>query len=106
MTSRIQRGIIFGIDRDPGVFEEVVTKGGARSKSGTLKSNPLVPVFGPGPEGATCKTCVHLYRQHGGARYFLKCELRRVSHSAATDHRSGWQACGRYELAVAPDHPE
>ncbi len=64
--------------------------------------NPCVRVYGPGPEGATCATCVSLIR--GGARdKHLKCTLRFTSDtdgltfvSQRLGHRAAWPACGRY----------
>ena len=61
--------------------------------------NPCVRVFGPGPEGAKCKTCVHLtYHWSAGTRYY-KCRQRKMTMGAATDHRLRWDACGKYEVA-------
>lgn len=61
------------------------------------KGNPLVAVFGPGPEGTTCRSCVHLYHHGGHARSYLKCDLRRFTHGPGTDHRAGWPTCAKYE---------
>jgi hypothetical protein len=61
------------------------------------KGNPLLPIFGEGPEGVTCRSCRHLYRVGGIAKHVLKCDLRRVTSGEATDHRAGWPSCGRYE---------
>ena len=63
--------------------------------------NPCVAALGLGPEGATCKTCVHLFRKTFGKTY-LKCDLRPNTNGAGTDHRAGWDACGKY----APLTPE
>lgn len=41
---------VFGVDLDPAVIEANAT----RTKSGSLKRNPLLAVYGPGPEGAKC----------------------------------------------------
>ena len=58
--------------------------------------NPMVKVHGPGPEGARCKTCIHLLRYRQGR--YMKCELRGdLTHGAATDQRARWSACGKYE---------
>lgn len=54
--------------------------------------------YGPGPEGVTCKNCVHLRRFRQGARW-MKCGLSRITGGAGTDWRAGWPACGRYEEA-------
>jgi hypothetical protein len=58
--------------------------------------NPCVYVFGPGPDGKTCKTCAHLVRREYAKTYY-KCDKRSMSRSEATDHRVGWRACGKYE---------
>ena len=58
--------------------------------------NPCVKVFGYGPEGAICKTCVYLYYHQFTKRYY-KCKLRPSTHGPATDHRVGYRACRKYE---------
>jgi len=88
--------LVFGVDRMP---EEVT---GLKSKSGTLKTNPCLAAFGLGVEGRRCGGCFHLYRVGGVAGRFYKCDLRRVTSGAATDHRVRWPACGRFEDG-APD---
>lgn len=59
-------------------------------------TNPMLPVYGPGPGSARCKTCVHLVRLRRGGTY-RKCALRRNTHGAATDHKATWPACGKYQ---------
>jgi hypothetical protein len=101
--------LIFGVNRDPGVREEATVSGGARNKSGALRANPMLAVAGPGPAGERCERCRHLYQVGGTAGRYYKCDLRRVSASAATDHRVRWPACGRFERLDGhhPDaHPE
>lgn len=64
----------------------------------SAEPNPCIHVWGPGPEGAKCKTCEHLVKwQH--ARTYYKCDMRRMSASGATDHRVNWRACGKYEAS-------
>jgi hypothetical protein len=58
--------------------------------------NPCIALYGPGPEGQTCKGCRHLFA-HGHERAYWKCDLRTFSRGRATDHRVGWPACGRFE---------
>lgn len=59
--------------------------------------NPCVAAYGRGPTGATCQTCARLERWSStGRKAFLKCALRRRTNGAASDHRAGWPACGRY----------
>lgn len=64
----------------------------ARWKAG----NPLVVHFGPGPDGARCKTCAHFHVKQYAGTYF-KCDLRGDTNGPGTDHRANWPACGRYE---------
>lgn len=94
----VQRRLVFGQDRDPGVAEEVVGRG----PGGAPASNPCVVAYGPGPEGATCSGCRHLYAQGGVAGRYLKCELRRNTGGPATDHRARWPACSKFEVPDAP----
>ena len=85
---------VFGVDRDP----EAIA--GGRTKSGTPKTNPCLVAFGPGPAGRQCAECTHFSRVGGvGGRYY-KCDLRRGTSGAATDHRVRWPACGRFEEAA------
>lgn len=84
---------VFGVDLDPAVIEANAT----RTKSGTLKRNPLLTMYGPGPEGARCGSCSHLFLVGGVAGRYWKCDLRRNTGGPGTDHRFRWPACGRYE---------
>ena len=63
--------------------------------------NPCIAAFGLGPEGQTCKTCQHLYRKTYSKTY-IKCELRPDTNGAGTDHRAGWDACGKYAPSQTP----
>ena len=60
------------------------------------RGNPLIPIFGPGPEGTKCGDCTHLFLR-AAAGHYLKCDLRRNTYGAATDHRARWPTCGRYQ---------
>lgn len=64
-------------------------------------ANPLLPIFGPGPEGARCGSCAFL-TANVGSRIYYKCRLRSTSGSASTDHRVRWPACGKYEADETP----
>lgn len=59
-------------------------------------TNPCIAVFGPGPESAICKTCIHLFARRMSKTYY-KCDMRHVSRGPATDHKVRWPACGKYE---------
>lgn len=66
--------------------------------------NPCILLYGLGPEGAKCKSCVLLLHRVGAnGRRWYKCALRRASFdrrymgASSTDHRLKWDACGRYE---------
>ena len=90
---------MFGRDRDPNVAEVAVGIGRVKDGKGRLgafKSNPLVPLYGPGPEGARCGDCVHIVA-HRYSKTYYKCDLRGDGAGPATDHRVGWQACAKYE---------
>jgi hypothetical protein len=52
--------------------------------------------------GATCETCVHSSREHGGARSYWKCAKHRLgmSRSSASDIRKSWPACALWEPAL------
>jgi len=60
--------------------------------------NPCIALHGPGPANTACKNCVHLrYRPLRSGKRYWKCDLRRLTESASSDHRKSWPACGRYE---------
>jgi len=61
----------------------------------TQQLNPLVRAYGPGPEGAKCKTCRHLFRKRM-SKVYIKCELRANTCGPGTDHRANWPACAKY----------
>lgn len=62
--------------------------------------NPCISLFGPGPEGVTCETCIHLQRFHQAA-YWQKCALRQASKNVHVhgDHRIRWPSCAKYQPA-------
>lgn len=70
---------------------------GGRTKMGTLTTNPMLALAGPGPEGRICRDCTHFFRQGGVAGTYYKCDLRRVTSGPATDHRVKWPACARFD---------
>jgi hypothetical protein len=57
--------------------------------------NPCVNIYGPGPDGATCKTCANLFYHQLSKRYY-KCSLRGCTHGPGTDHRVSWPACSKF----------
>ena len=62
----------------------------------TPKNNPMREQLGPGPEGATCRTCKHKVSKRL-ARTYLKCALRPNTSGSKTDIRAKWPACVKYE---------
>lgn len=67
--------------------------------------NPCLALYGNGPDGAICRYCVHCrYRAQSNRVRYWKCDLRKLTHGAATDHRVGWPACGRYEKRTEEYH--
>ena len=75
------------------LFEEPEEVGGGPA------SNPMVRVFGSGPEGAVCRDCRWLI-SFAYSRNYYKCELRGMTHGAGTDHRVRWPACGQFTAMV------
>ncbi len=60
------------------------------------EGNPCIALYGPGPDGATCKDCT----QFVGickARTYYKCQLRTNTSGPATDHKRSWPACAKFE---------
>lgn len=81
-------------------YEQLTLAGGATPVEQAQRiepGNPLLRIYGPGPVGATCRTCVHLYALPGVQGHYLKCDLRRLTHGPSSDHRAKWQACAKYE---------
>lgn len=96
---------LFGNPINPKDQPPRTVAGIARNKDGSFVSNPLVRLFGKGPQGARCKGCKHLHTKKHGKRYF-KCLLRPGTVNACSpkrDHRANWWACGKYE--PAPPQP-
>lgn len=83
-----EQAAFWPIADDPGPDPAIVA-------TSTPKTNPCLLVFGPGPEGKQCRTCVHL-RHYQQAASWYKCRLRPKSGPAG-DHRVRWPACGKYE---------
>ena len=59
------------------------------------KTNPLIPVYGPGPDGTKCGGCVHHFFK-SYAKNYPKCGIR-PDGAAATDHSSRYASCGKFE---------
>lgn len=60
----------------------------------------LYAVYGRGPDGAKCGECARLRTYHEpivSAGQYVKCSLRRIAHSAQTDHWRTADACGKFE---------
>jgi len=61
--------------------------------------NPCIALYGLGPDGQTCKGCLHLryHIQSNHKARFWKCDCRTLTHGRKTDHRVNWPACEKYE---------
>lgn len=70
----------------------------ASIKKAQKRINPCLAVYGTMP-GKKCKDCNRLVKVSMSRTYY-KCEMRRMSHSAASDHRVNWNACGKFEERV------
>ena len=64
--------------------------------------NPCVNLYGEGEPGITCRHCVHLRYHVKYVTKYWKCDLRSMTHGAASDHRIGWQSCSKYEKRTEP----
>lgn len=67
--------------------------------------NPCVDRFGPGPEGAICRDCIHLHAFKQSATWY-KCEKRQWrtkggkypgTVNPGKDHRVRYPACAKFE---------
>jgi hypothetical protein len=69
-------------------------------KPGWDSPNPCVQLYGPGPEGETCKHCALLLHFQQAASWY-KCSLRKGKQGGlggpSTDHKVRWPACAKFE---------
>ncbi len=86
---------LFGDEYEP-IEEKPLTFG--------VNGNPCIALYGPGADNQTCKGCVHLRYQSSANKRYWKCDLRKLTHGHATDHKVRWQACGRYERRTEEYH--
>lgn len=59
--------------------------------------NPCMNLYGKGPQGKLCKDCDHLIRDYYHNKTYFKCELRKLTRGAGSDHRANWYACAKFE---------
>lgn len=59
--------------------------------------------YGPGPAGTHCKDCIHFIINHW-SKGENKCELRKLSNGAATNHGADWPTCGRFQPGETKAH--
>lgn len=57
--------------------------------------NPML-VYGR-TEGETCRNCSHLRQDWHNGKTYLKCDLRKLTRGAGSDHRAHWPACRKFE---------
>lgn len=60
--------------------------------------NPMVVAYGKLEPTRRCKECRFL-EKHSAGNTWYKCAFRRKG-GPATDHRVGWDACGKFEAAA------
>lgn len=56
-----------------------------------------IEMYGPGPEGETCRTCSNRIEGYCGNKFVRKCPEWILSHSETTDIRLKWAACGKWK---------
>jgi hypothetical protein len=67
--------------------------------------NPCIALYGVDPQGRQCRDCIHLrYRPLRSGKKYWKCDKRRMTEGASSDHRKYWDACGRYERRTEEYH--
>jgi hypothetical protein len=66
-----------------------------------LRINPMVRVYGNGPEDKKCKHCGYFYRKYYSKTYF-KCEFRGDTNGPGTDHKANWPTCGKFKESTPP----
>lgn len=59
--------------------------------------NPCVLLYGSGPEDKKCGDCTHFHRLYYHNQTYFKCDLRKITHGAASDHRLRWPTCSKFE---------
>jgi len=90
-------------DLQPLTIEQVranqdVNEGETIRRNGrTIRHKPWWMLVGPGPVGATCRTCAHLRRKDG--QYF-KCGLHAITSGTGTDIRAKDAACSQFNTAT------
>ncbi len=58
--------------------------------------NPCLYIYGAGPAYTECRKCIHLIRERYHDQTYLKCEMRKHTRGAGSDHRASWPACARF----------
>src|SRR5258708_2915674 len=62
--------------------------------------NPCLALYGDGPANTQCRACGHLIRDRHHDQTYLKCELRKLTRGAGSDHRASYPACAKFEQKV------
>ena len=77
-----------------------------KPKPEKVVGNPCILVYGTGPDGQTCKGCVHLryaLMRNPNARHW-KCDRRVLTHGRGSDHKVSFPACAKYEKRTEEYH--
>lgn len=73
------------------------TRKPVKGRSGAYLTNPMLALYGDGPQGRICHNCAHCVSLNYHDHIYHKCELRGITHGTGTDHRLRWPTCGKYE---------
>ena len=65
-------------------------------KNKRMKINPMIRVYGKGPEDKRCKHCHFLYGKQY-AKIYYKCSFRGDTNGQGTDHKVNWPTCGKFK---------
>ena len=64
--------------------------------------NICVKLYGLYDKPKKCRDCNKLVREHYHNKTYLKCDLRKHTRGAGSDHRAGWDACSKFESSGVP----
>ncbi len=69
---------------------------GEARRADRISDNPLIQLWGFGPEGKTCGDCTHLPVMKQSRKWYKCAQRADLTHSRKTDQLRRWQACGRF----------
>jgi len=87
---------LFGNDSLPEYHVRIPGK-----RKAEIMHRQLIGAYGK-TEGKNCKNCIFLKRFRQSSKIWSKCAKATLDGHLATDWRTGWQACGKFEQTPSP----